>query len=484
MKKQREDFTIMRSANMLVIGKWVQARISLGGILGILALLCVLFVPMSALASPGDWPTYLMDNTRSGFNASETIINPTTAPNLKLKWIHTTGGVISTQPAVANGVIYWGSWDGFEHATNLDNSKLWALNIGVTTGSCGGTVGVASTATIATVSINGVQTSVDFVGGGDGHFYAINAITRALLWRTLLGAPPAHFIWSSPAVYNGSVYIGMSSLNDCPLVQGQMIQINASTGAIQHVYNNVPNGCIGADVTGSPTIDQANGVLYYATGNPGSCSSSETYAYSVMELRLADLSFVHHWQVPLNQQSFDVDFLSTPTLFTATINGVLTQMVGVANKNGIYYAFNRAGINKGPVWQRVIAKAGACPECGDGSISPSAWDGTNLYVSGGTTTINGQNCKGSLRKVDPATGKFIWEQCMTSGPVLGAVTIVPGVAVVGNGSSLVVVNTVTGATLFSYHNTNNGAVFFGAASISNGVLYIGDSTGSLFAFAP
>lgn len=477
---------MMRSAkNMLMLGKLIQQRISCGRIAGILVLLCVLFVPIHAWAASGDWPTYVFDNGRSGFNGSETIINSLTAANLKLKWIHTTASTISTQPTVANGVIYWGSWDGYEHATNLDNSKLWALNLGTSAAACSQSpIGVASTATIATVPINGIMTSVDFVAGGNVTFYAINAKTRAVIWSTVLGSLPAHAIWSSPLVYNGSVYIGMSSLADCPLVQGQLIQMNASTGAIQHVFNTVPNGCTGADVTGSPTLDAATGTIYFATGNPGSCSSPEPYAESLIEVMASNLAFIHHWQIPTSQLESDTDILNTPTLFTATINGVLTQMVGIAGKNGVYYAFNRANINNGPVWQRQVARGGSCPTCGEGSISPSAWDGTNLYVAGGNTTINGSSCQGGLRKVDPATGNFIWEHCMTTGPVLGAVTVVPGVAVIGNGYYLIVVNTVTGATLFRYKDTNANTVFFGAASISNGVLYIGDSTGHLFAFAP
>ena len=55
---------------------------------------------------------------------------------------------------------------------------------------------------------------------------------------------------------------------------------------------------------------------------------------------------------------------------------------------------------------------------------------------------------------------------------------------IGNGNYLIVVDTVSNATLFRYLDTNPKAGFFGAASISNGVLYIGDSTGHLFAFSP
>ncbi len=44
--------------------------------------------------------------------------------------------------------------------------------------------------------------------------------------RENLGDPVRHkarlLIWSSPAVYNGSVYIGLSSRGDCPLVRGEL----------------------------------------------------------------------------------------------------------------------------------------------------------------------------------------------------------------------------------------------------------------------
>src|SRR5258708_40083563 len=86
-------------------------------------------------AATGDWPTYLMGNDRPGDNGFETILNTTTAPNLKLHWTHTRGGAISTQPVETNGLIYWGSWEGYEHATNLNNAKVWATNLGQTTDS-------------------------------------------------------------------------------------------------------------------------------------------------------------------------------------------------------------------------------------------------------------------------------------------------------------------------------------------------------------
>src|SRR5712691_11029000 len=148
-----------------MLGKGKMPRMSFGLLAGMLVLLGIIGISVqsttSVHAQSGDWPTYLHDNARSGFDAAETRINRSTAANLKLKWIHTTGGSISTQTAVVNGIAYWGSWDGYEHATNVStNAKVWARNLGVTTdSSCNPpSVGVASTATVTTVTIGGTNT--------------------------------------------------------------------------------------------------------------------------------------------------------------------------------------------------------------------------------------------------------------------------------------------------------------------------------------
>jgi outer membrane protein assembly factor BamB len=65
-------------------------------------------------------------------------------------WSYTAGNVVNSSPAVANGVVYIGSWD-----YNL---------------------------------------------------YALNAGTGALLWSYTTG----NYVYSSPAVANGMVYIGSS----------------------------------------------------------------------------------------------------------------------------------------------------------------------------------------------------------------------------------------------------------------------------------
>src|SRR5258708_24922085 len=95
------------------------------------------------------------------------------------------------------------------------------------------------------------------------------------------------------------------------------------------------------------------------------------------------------------------DFGSTPAMFSGTLNGTSTPLVGLQNKNGVYYAFRRAAVSAGPVWRARIAAAGQCPECGKGDIPPSAWDGQRLYIAGGNTTIGGVFCPGSPPDTHP-----------------------------------------------------------------------------------
>ncbi len=451
-------------------------------------ILCMMVLgPFTAFASSDsgpDWTTYQNNIQRTGDNSAEKIISPGSAPNLKLHWTHTAGGSVFTQPVVANNLVYWGSWDnGFEHATNLNNGAVWTYATGDTTdNSCHPTTnGVSSTSAIANVKINGTSTSVDFFGGGTPIMYALNANSGSLIWKTTLGSSPDHFLWASPAVYKGNVYMGVASLDDCPLIQGQEVELNAATGHIENTFNTVPAGCIGASVWASTTIDPkgngGKGSLYIATGNGGNCSSNENYAVAIIELSTSNLSVLGSWQVPSSQQGFDTDFGATPILFSA--NG--QQMVGDVNKNGIFYAFKRDALGNGPVWQTQVGMGSGCPMCDLGDISTSSWDGSVLYVGTGKTTLNGSSCLGSVNALNPSNGDILWQHCMADGPVIGAVVTANGVVAVGQGRYLMVLDAASGATLYRFEDTGSGSMFEGPASISHGIIYIGNMDGHLYA---
>ncbi|MEO7002618.1 MAG: hypothetical protein ABI274_12590, partial [Ktedonobacterales bacterium] len=140
-------------------------------------------------ANSSNWTTYGFNNGRSNYNPHETVITPTTAPTLKVQWRNQTVGRMTSQALVSNGAVYWGTWDGYEHAVTTSNAPLWSTFLGTSILGCSaatkpptsGTVniGVADTGTLATVN----NLPMLFVAGGDSAFYALNAQTGAILWR-------------------------------------------------------------------------------------------------------------------------------------------------------------------------------------------------------------------------------------------------------------------------------------------------------------
>lgn len=450
--------------------------------------------PVAHAATSSDWATYNYDLAGSGDNTAETTLQQGNFSQLTLKWTAHGASGISAQPIAVGNVVYWGSWDGNLHATTITGTNagknLWSVNLGVTTGGKGcnpRTIGIGSTAAYGTIGTTPVVYigggGNDTTGGGHDYIYAVNATNGAIIWKTVIGSAPDDFAWSSPVVYKGSVFYGVASLADCPLTRGRMLKLDATTGKQQAIFFDVPSGCVAGGIWGAPSIDSATDRLYVPTGTPTpSCRGKPgDYSMSLLELNTADLSYVASWQVPASQESKDGDFGSVPTLFTATIGGQTRAMVGVANKNGIFYAFDRTNIAAGPVWEKMIALSKGGPQSGGGSIAPAVWDGKALYVAGGNTTISGASCKGSVRALNPASGAFIWESCLT-GPVLGSLAAIPGVVVAMTGTKVLALNAATGQTLFS-HTDSSGKVYWAPASIANGYLFAANMDSSLAAFS-
>src|SRR6266702_151541 len=470
--------------------KWKSGAII---VLGLAIILTTVYFPIPVLhiaqathgsntSSAGDWPMYMYNVGRSGYNTSETMINPSTAPNLQPKVLagDKSQKYIFSQPVVSNGVVYWGSFNGYEHATKIDGSgELWDKDLRSTT-SCD----PVSPIPLGVVSSAAVVNGVVYVGGGDHSLYALDASTGNILWDTPLGgSAPNTFVWDSPLVVNGFVYIGTATTGEgianCNLVQGQLFQLKASDGSIVHTYKIVPNGCVGGGLWSSHVYDASDKSIYFTAGTEGGNSVTtckEPNAIGIVKLNAKSLQLLDSWNIPVIQRmTKDADFAGTPTLFTA--NGV--NMVGAVDKNGYFYAFKRASFGKTPAWSTYIANYGACPQCGKGSISSAVFDGSKLYVAGGSVTVNGVTYPGSVDALNPANGTIIWQTFLLK-TVLGSVTEVPGVIAVVDSPYLTLLNSQNGATLFTSNNTYYG---YGSASISNGVLYVGSKTGQLYAFS-
>ena len=421
-----------------------------------------------AAAAAGDWPMYMNDIARSGANLSETAITPASMSHLAPAWKFTTGGNIVAMPTITNGVLYIGSWDGYEYAVDVaTHQQLWRQNLGTTTQgkSCyAPTVGVSSTAA--------VQNGVVYVGGGDGNLYALSSSDGSVLWKTLLGTPP-YYNWSSPVVYNNRVYVGMAAFCDPPYVQGKVVALNVSDGSIAASLSLVPDGSTGAPVWSSVAVDVETGRLFVTTGNNGSqVISQQPNAEAVLALDPNTLAVLDRWQIPPADQVPDSDFGATPLVFDA--NGA--QYIGVLNKNGIYYVLNRTNLAAGPVWKQIMS--GNSQVVPGDNVSNACYVNGVIYAGSAGGTINGVTYGGSVRAFNATTGNTIWG-VNTTGSMTAPVTCTSQLVVDAQGNTVEIRSAATGQLLFSYVARNKVA---GGSVISNGMLYTPSRDGSVYTF--
>jgi outer membrane protein assembly factor BamB/regulation of enolase protein 1 (concanavalin A-like superfamily) len=444
-------------------------------ILGLLALPGgLLAAPAVNAASTDDWPTSLHDVQRTAASG-DTAISPAAAPALTKLWAVQTGGPVATTPTVTGGTAYFGSWDGYEYAVNATTGAvLWKTYLGIMTATptcVPPKLGISSPASV----VNGVV----YVGGGDGYWYALSAATGAVDWRVWTsgtgtpGSYDGHYNWSGPLIVGNYAYVGVASLGDCPLVQGQLLKVNLTTHTIENTASLVPNGQVGGGIWTSPAYDPASGLIYAATGTEN--LTTQKWAQAFLAVDPATMQVVDSWKLPEYQTVLDSDFSTSPTLFPS---GTGQNLVAATNKNGDTYAFNRASLASGPVWQTNVAVGGDCPTCGVSSVSSAAYGAGRLYVAGNLGSINGTEYPGTVRALNPANGAYLWQHA-APGSVIGALAYENGMVIDGGGSVLEVLDAATGARLYSY---DTGSQIYAGPSVANGIIFTGNTAGQVVAF--
>jgi outer membrane protein assembly factor BamB len=140
-----------------------------------------------------NWSQFRGDPQHHGQNRHENVLSTRTRSIAKL-WSFQTGDAVLSSPAVANGVVYVGSYDHNLYALDAaTGAKRWSFRTGS-----------------VVVSPPAVANGVVYVGSWDGNVYALDAATGAKRWSFRIGGGP---VYSSPTVANGVVYVGSSDGN-------------------------------------------------------------------------------------------------------------------------------------------------------------------------------------------------------------------------------------------------------------------------------
>jgi polyvinyl alcohol dehydrogenase (cytochrome) len=385
---------------------------------------------------------------------------------------------------VINKVIYEPSNNGEFYALSLVTGKLlWQKDFKAFQPShtCGGHGFVASPAA-APDPTTGKLTLYDV--GGDGYLYAIDAATGAVNYKVATVLPSAtkndYMNWSSPTLANGSIYLGIASSCDKPLVPGAEMKFSQATGALQKTYHamaGTPTGTPGATIWSTSAANSTD--VWVTTGNALNSTSPQGDSDSIVDLNASTMKKKAIWTLPNSQQVGDGDFGASPVLFTATIGGVSTQLVGACNKNGKFYALNAKTMKL--VWQFTVDTVrGAC-------VAGAVWDGSRLFVAGNPTKIGGTSYPGSIRELNPATGAPIWETGLAAG-VLGTPSESGGgVLAVStwddtHPNAVYLINPSTGVKLRTLNQSPTATKEFAQPVFADGYLLIPTLNGGLIAY--
>lgn len=482
------------------------------------------------------WPVAGQNVANTRDQAAESLISAANVGQLKQKWSVKTAGDVTATPTMMNGVLYFPDLGGMLWAVGSAGKVHWSRTVASYTG-IAGDVSRNSPAIDGGELITGDGFHLNKLNAG-AHVFAVNRRTGALLWSVQVDTDPASIVTGSPTVYNGVVYVGVSSYDEsdsdlCCTFRGVVVALSAATGQILWKTYTVPSNNNGSDsnlpgyysggaVWGSaPVVDPATGLLYVATGDnysvpAGTCQKpnqkncqppvASDYFDSILALQLSNGAVAWDYHT-VTADAYngscktlcgpDDDFASSPNLITTTnpVTGTSEQLIGAGQKSGYYWALDPATGKL--LWHTKIGPGGG----GGGIFWGSATDGTNIYSAEadanktpytlqGSGPYAGQTITGgSWTAMNAATGAILWQTPdPQSAPDTGYVSVANGVVYADSnastGTNMYALDASTGAVLWSFASggeVRSGAAIVGA-KIYWGSGYRGGHNNQLYAF--
>ena len=201
----------------------------------LISLICLILVQSICMSvasgsnsssSTNDWTMFRQDPSHIGSVTGNSSIN-----SAKLLWNYTTGRMVQSSPAVAEGYVFVGSRDSQVYCLNASNGEpVWKYPTG-------------SEVWSSPAIYNGRV----YVGADDGYVYCLNITTGMPLWKSFIGGP----VRSSPTVVDGYVYIGSGEQN--------VYDLNATDGTTIWIFPTL------YPVDSSPAV--SNGAVYVANSD-------------------------------------------------------------------------------------------------------------------------------------------------------------------------------------------------------------------------
>src|SRR6266496_2667538 len=465
----------------------------------------------------GQWRIAGQNLNNTWSQPAEHSISPTNVQNLKTKWVFTTGGDVSATPTVDGDAVYFPDWGGNLFAVEKNSGSLiWSHKISEYDG-VDGAISRVSPAVVGDQVIIGDILSSNQVHNG-ANVMAVDRRTGMLRWITQVETHPAAIITGSPVVFDGVIYIGVSSNEEslatnpaypCCSFRGSVVALDAKSGAILWKTFDMPdnNGQVdqysGGAVWQPAAIDPKRGVLFIGTGNnytvpadviacqnanpTANCTAPDDFFDTALALDLKTgqvkwskkLQGFDTWTVACITSSGPNPNCPVPSSPDFDLGGagpnLVGNIVGFGQKSGIFWALNPD--NGNIVWSTPVG-----PGASLGGIEwGTATDGKRIFVAIANSDhlpyilvpSGRQITWGSWSALDVATGKILWQTAdPTPGAIdRGSVSVANGVMYAGsNSGQMCALNARTGTILWNF--ASGGTVIDGPF-IVDGTLYWG-----------
>lgn len=440
------------------------------------------------------WPTYNGDYSGRRFS-SLSQINSSNVRNLSLAWTYDSGGVpIKATPLMVNGVVYFTVPD---HAWAVDGRTgrmLWKWD----NKSRGGThIGSRGTA---------MYENWLFFVTPDDYLVSLDATTGKERWRVEIADLKLDFFSTvAPIVIKNHVLVSPSIESTDnrgyldsydPETGKRQWRWYATPAAGQPGSETWPNKDAlehgGGAIWIPGTYDPELNLYYFGTGNPqpvmaGQGRRGEDYWTNSIVTLNPDTGKLCWFYQTTPHDVHDWDSAETPVLFDATINGQPRKLLAQANRNGYYFVLDRTNGQHIATaeyvennWAKGLDSLGRpiedlrkYPQTAGALVFPSEAGGTNWFPP----------------SMDPDTGFFY--VCITRSAAEFYLTDTSpkpeawgGIdkSVWAGPSSIKAVEAATGKTMWE-HMTGIGA-HSGILTTAGKLLFAGDASGNALALDP
>ena len=490
----KDQATSMSRADRLTVSRWLGKKTSVTVDASRLPNKCKNDGDPDGISEIASWTSWGGGLTNLRFQPGDRAgLTPAAVGRLELKWAFAVPDTTSmrSQPAVYDGRVIFGGGGMLYSLDASSGCTYWATEL---------PAGVRSGITIASPQ----EKAMAFFGDPTGTVQAVDFITGKSIWQTRVDNHPTAMVTGAPVYYDAKLFVPVASYEEvsavepgyvCCTFRGSVVALDATTGKILWKTYTVaePDGSIhpnnrgakssgpsGVGVWSAPTIDEANDMLYLATGDNYSDPATDK-SDSVIALSM-DTGAIVWWKQFRSGDAFnnacmdqknsncpdatgpDFDFGASPILLSLPTGPralVLTQ------KSGAVFAIDpdRQGEL---IWQAQVGRGGVL-----GGIQwGAAADGNQLYAAvsdeaflqSGRENDLDPNTGGGMFALQLSNGETAWTTPATpcdahrpcSPAQQAAVTVIPGVVFSGSmDGHLRAYSTEDGTILWDYNTVRD-----------------------------